>query len=190
VTPAPRKITDPRIVKAMAHPHRLAALDELRTHGPMTATECARAVGTTPSAMSYHLRELARHGFVERAASAADGRERPWRAVPGALSLEFDDPAFRPAAAAAFDSLTSTMLARVQQNLSDFAAREAAQPTSWQEVTSLSSAACWLTADEARELGALWDTFLERVRRRTAHDRPEGSRRVRAMSVVVPLDAE
>src|SRR6266436_393297 len=77
----PVTITDPRMMRALAHQARIAIWMHLGLHGPATATECAEIAGLSPSACSYHLRTLAKYGFVEEDPdSAADGRERPWRA--------------------------------------------------------------------------------------------------------------
>jgi DNA-binding transcriptional ArsR family regulator len=74
------KLTDPRLMRALAHPARIAIWQYLGLEGPATATECAEVVGMSPSACSYHLRALAGYGFAEEdPASAADGRQRPWR---------------------------------------------------------------------------------------------------------------
>src|ERR1700721_1590687 len=80
-----REVTDLRELRALAHPLRLALLDHLMSFGEQTAARCAEAVGSTTSNCSYHLRALARSGFVERA-SSADGRERPWRATSTGLA--------------------------------------------------------------------------------------------------------
>jgi DNA-binding transcriptional ArsR family regulator len=185
-------ISDPRALKALAHPHRMAALDELSAHGPLTATECAAAVGTTPSAMSYHLRELARWGFVERVEPAVDGRERPWRAVPGVgATLQLDDPDVGPAAMAAADSVTREVLDRTAQRLAALYTRQASQPAEWRQADlGMLSSDTWLTADEAREFADLRAAFLTRVQGRTATDRPGGSRRVRVVTIVVPLELD
>ena len=77
----PVTLTDPTMMRALAHQARIAIWSYLGLHGPATATECAEIAGLSPSACSYHLRTLARYGFVEEDPdSAADGRERPWRA--------------------------------------------------------------------------------------------------------------
>src|ERR1700760_5023556 len=73
-------LPDPEVLEALAHPVRLDLLSYLMSHGPASASTCARAVGDTPSNCSYHLRTLARHGLVEPATST-DRRERPWRAT-------------------------------------------------------------------------------------------------------------
>src|SRR5258707_15026402 len=73
-------------MRALAHPTRLALLDHLHTVDHATATECAAAVGDSPSSCSYHLRALAKWGFVEEAEGGA-GRERPRRAGAAPVAL-------------------------------------------------------------------------------------------------------
>jgi AcrR family transcriptional regulator/DNA-binding transcriptional ArsR family regulator len=78
--------TDPRTARALAHPARVAILNRLIAHGPATATDCAEVAGLSPSACSYHLRTLARYGFVQLASPGHDGRERVWQVeAPGRL---------------------------------------------------------------------------------------------------------
>ncbi len=64
-------------IHPLAHPARWAIAELLTTAGPMTATELAPHVGLSPSATSYHMRELERHGIVDRRDSK-DGREQAW----------------------------------------------------------------------------------------------------------------
>jgi DNA-binding transcriptional ArsR family regulator len=94
-----REITDVRRLAALAHPLRTALLSHLLAVGPRTASECAAAVDASPSNCSWHLRQLEKHGFVERAGEAADGRERPWRAAATGFRLgpTEDTPAIRSA---------------------------------------------------------------------------------------------
>ena len=73
-------LSDPKAMRALAHPARLAILNRLGVDGSATATEVAEVAGITPSAASYHLRMLAKYGFVEDAPPRGDGRERVWRA--------------------------------------------------------------------------------------------------------------
>src|SRR6476659_2249670 len=72
------RFADARAMRALAHPARVAILDYLFKHGPATATQCAEIAGESPSDCSFHLRTLAKWGFVE--ALPARGRNRPWRA--------------------------------------------------------------------------------------------------------------
>src|SRR5882724_4884545 len=89
-----REITDVRALAALAHPVRVALLNHLLAFGPRTASQCAATVGASPSACSYHLRQLARWGLVE-SVPATDGRERPWQAAATGFSFraDLDDPA-------------------------------------------------------------------------------------------------
>lgn len=76
----PRELTDPGALKALAHPLRQRILRQLDRDGPATSTTLARALGENTGATSYHLRQLAEHGFVEDVPERGQGRERWWRA--------------------------------------------------------------------------------------------------------------
>lgn len=88
---APGELTDLATLKALAHPRRQRILQHLTVHGPATSATLARGLGLNTGATSYHLRELARYGFVEETGEAGSAgrstqenrRERWWRAVPG-----------------------------------------------------------------------------------------------------------
>ena len=85
-------ITDPQAIRALAHDARLIVLDELfASQATRTATELASLCSLTPSAMSYHLRALEKYGYVVRAASEGDARERRWRAAGERLELNTHD---------------------------------------------------------------------------------------------------
>lgn len=102
------RLTDPRQMRALAHPLRLRLLGELRLEGPATATLLAERIGEGVSLVSYHVRQLATHGFVEEAPELAhDGRERWWRAAHQRTSwsnVEFLDAPERVAAAQALEA--------------------------------------------------------------------------------------
>lgn len=71
----------------------MAALDELyATHRVYTGTELAGVCGVSASSMSYHLRELEKHGFVRRVQQEGDGRSTYWQAVAGTLRVAGFDP--------------------------------------------------------------------------------------------------
>ncbi|MDP2774304.1 MAG: helix-turn-helix domain-containing protein [Nocardioides sp.] len=71
----------PQALKALTHPVRLRMLGLLRTEGPATATRLATRLGLNSGATSYHLRQLARHGFVVDDEERGNARERWWRAA-------------------------------------------------------------------------------------------------------------
>ncbi|MGN9839160.1 winged helix-turn-helix domain-containing protein [Nonomuraea sp. H19] len=74
------RISDPQVLKVVAHPLRVRLLGLLRRDGPATASELGRKVGESSGSTSYHLRELFKFGFIEEDAEQRDGRERRWRA--------------------------------------------------------------------------------------------------------------
>jgi DNA-binding transcriptional ArsR family regulator len=110
-----RKLTDARDLRALAHPLRIALLELVGLNGPITATEAARVIGGTPANAAYHLRTLAKHGYIEEAEGGA-GRERPWKI--GSVGLSFDDndsdPTVAHAAAALLDVFTERWFSRVR----------------------------------------------------------------------------
>jgi DNA-binding transcriptional ArsR family regulator len=79
----PRSYTldDPEALRALAHPLRGKLLAALRLDGPATASMLGRRYGESSGATSYHLRMLARYGFVEDDPEPRPGRERWWRAA-------------------------------------------------------------------------------------------------------------
>ena len=85
------ELSDPRVLKAIAHPARWRVLEELYGGRTLTATQAGDLCGLSGSAMSYHLRKLADLGLVTAAGEpdddASDGRERPWRAAHDGLAI-------------------------------------------------------------------------------------------------------
>src|SRR3954454_24104834 len=84
--PVRRKELDAASLKALAHPLRVQILRLLELREQMSVTSLAGELGETTGAVSYHLRQLARHGLVEEkddeepAGTPAVGRRRRlWR---------------------------------------------------------------------------------------------------------------
>jgi DNA-binding transcriptional ArsR family regulator len=177
---ARHRFEDPRSIRALAHPARLAIIDALATGEELTATQCAELTGLSPSATAYHLKLLEQYGFAETAPPRPDRRERPWRASerPPVVDLDTSTPAGASATAAVAAAYIDTTRAIAVE----FTEASPAEPEEWRDAV-LKNADLWLTAEElqrvAEELGAV----LEPYRGRT---RPAGSRRVRVMNVVVP----
>src|ERR1039457_3742439 len=124
-------------MRALAHSARIAIAQHLALDGPATATECARITGLSASACSYHLRALARWGFIEEdKASAADGRHRPWRAR--AVRVSLPEGAGQPAAArTATRLLMENVHARFTEPGADFPVRRRRSPPGWQAAPPL-----------------------------------------------------
>ncbi|HEV7193106.1 MAG TPA: helix-turn-helix domain-containing protein [Jatrophihabitantaceae bacterium] len=181
----PRVLTDPRAIRALAHPARLTVLEALSDGEELTATDCAAVAGITPSAMSYHLRALERWGFVERVHPSADGRERPWRATASGWHVDAMPDAV---AATAATAVVGSMLDRLRADVTAYFPREHSEPKRWRDVAAVENQRLWLTADEAAQLQKTYKDFVEARRGRTATDHPEGARRVRMTRILIPLD--
>ena len=86
-------LTDPKAIRALAHPVRWALLEALGQAGTLTATQASEMLGESPANCAFHLRTLAKYGFVEEAGGGR-GRERPWRQSYDGMSWQMrtDDP--------------------------------------------------------------------------------------------------
>jgi DNA-binding transcriptional ArsR family regulator len=175
---------DPRDIRALAHPARMAIIDALASGDELTATECAEVTGLSPSATAYHLKLLERYGFAEPAPSRADGRERPWRAADRRTLVDLDTST--PAGAAATSAVGLAFFDRSRAMAEAFVATEREEPEEWQDVAFLGNTDLWLTADETRGVTAALNDVLARYRGRSLADRPDGTRRVRIMNMVFP----
>ena len=184
----PRKVvTDVRALRALAHPDRVAILRLLMAGSARTATECATAVGASPSACSYHLRELERFGFVVRDdAAAADGRTRPWKAAAvgfslgGPLSEESASGRAVFAALREADRVENDRLARLFVEHVDELATE------WLDVATFSTFELALTSTELRELVASVDDLLRPYRVGARSEVPDDARPVHVVLQAFP----
>ena len=173
-------------MRALAHPVRLAILQHLGLSGPATATACARGVGATPAACSYHLRSLARHGFVEEDRSrAADGRERPWRARLVSFTLE--ETAGGPAAErAARDLLARAAWTHVQQVRRDYGRRADAYPVAWRRAAGWVQDVVHVRPEELAALRSAVQQLMAAYRRLGPDERPPGAQRVQVVFDATP----
>lgn len=181
------RLHDPRDIRALAHPARMAIIDALATGDELTATECAELTGLSPSATAYHLKLLERYDFAEPAPARNDGRERPWRATDRRTLVDLDTST--PAGAAAATAVGLAFIDRSRALAEAFVATEHEEPKEWQDVALLANADVWLTADETRNVTAALAAVLEPYRGRALADRPDGTRRVRLMNMVFPHPA-
>jgi DNA-binding transcriptional ArsR family regulator len=182
----PIKLTDPKMMRALAHPARFAILTHLALHGPATATECADVAGLSPSACSYHLRTLARYGIAEEDAdSAADGRQRPWRVR--VLSFSIDTTSSVPTAARlAGQMLVESMRTDGEQTRARYLDRQSEYPDEWQHELGDSLDVAHVTPEELQELKREIDEVIGRYRRLDPADRPEGTLPVRLSMDIYP----
>jgi DNA-binding transcriptional ArsR family regulator len=178
------RLRDPREIRALAHPARMAIIDALASGDELTATECAELTGLSPSATAYHLKLLQRYGFAEPARARSDARERPWRATDRRTLFDLDTST--PAGAAATAAVGLAYIDSTRALAEAFVATERDEPEEWQNVASLANTDLWLTAEETRAVSATLAAALEPFRSRALANRPDATRRVRIMNVVFP----
>ncbi|MEU3454374.1 helix-turn-helix domain-containing protein [Micromonospora sp. NPDC006766] len=181
----PREITDVATLRAFAHPLRLRILNAVGLYGPLTATEVAERVGESPANCSWHLRQLAKYGFVTEAGGGT-GRQRPWRLVTG--GHRWSEGEESPELAQAGDAAARVLLDLEYRKLWDWMAARRQQPAVWRDASYFNQFIAWCTADELSGLQAeiqeLFGRYLDRLDDPAA--RPAGSRPVRLMAWGVP----
>ena len=169
----------------MVHPVRIRLLEELAFDGPATATELSERIGESPANCSWHLRQLAKHGFVEEAGGGS-GRQRPWRLVIQPKRFPAGDVSRDVQEAAT--TLRRHMAAREYEALRSWFATLHAEPADWRDAAFVTQNVGWCTAQElsdlSREVSAALDRFVHRVN--DAATRPIGARPIRFLAWGVP----
>ena len=142
-------LTDPKAIRALAHPLRWALLEALVQAGSLTATQASEMLGESPANCAFHLRTLAKYGFVEEAGGGR-GRERPWRRTYNSYSWRTiqDDPQATQAAEALDQVWLDRSLARARRSLTSMSS----WPKGLSEALGGSTSALYLTPDEANEV--------------------------------------
>jgi DNA-binding transcriptional ArsR family regulator len=154
----PRKITDARTLRALAHPVRIMLMEELMLGGAMTATEVGERIGETATTCSFHLRQLAKYGFVEEA-GGGQGRARPWRLASIGMSfVPGGDPEAEIASDAALQLFRERQFARYQA----WRTTKASYPPEWREASGDSQYLFYLTAAELEQLNTELNDVLRR----------------------------
>src|SRR5688572_12642744 len=125
----PPAITDPARIRALAHPIRLELIDFLHRVGEATATECAEHIGESVASCSFHLRQLEKYGYIERAERR--GREKPWRASQGRLDMRPSPDV--PGSLHAVAELGGLNVLRQAERVRDFLAQAHRETDEWMQ---------------------------------------------------------
>lgn len=182
-----RTISDVQTLRALGHPVRLALIEELSLGGAMTATEVGERIGESATTCSFHLRQLARYGFVEEA-GGGKGRARPWRmtSIGFSLGAPGDDPESELAANAILRLARDRWFGRYRA----WCETQASYPPEWRAAAEDSEYLFYLTAGELQQLShELADLLLPRLRDRLTDPskRPPGSLPVELLLFSYPI---
>ena len=183
-----RTVSDPMALRALAHPIRIGLLEEIALRGPLTATEAAELVGGSASNVAYHLRTLAKYGYLVEA-DGGSGRERPWKL--GARGFRTDELDPDPVAAHAARGLGEVMVERWLDRLRRFRGRRHQYPAEQQAASASSYFALFATPAEAEQVQAEVIDILMRYSDRISDPglRPEGSVAFDVLLFAFPSDA-
>ncbi|MEU1160793.1 helix-turn-helix domain-containing protein [Streptomyces sp. NPDC005921] len=182
---------DARSLRGLAHPLRMQLLDALRQHGPATASQLAERLGESSGATSYHLRQLAEHGFVEDAPERGKGRERWWQVVD--QSIRFDSADFKDASPEV-RGLTEVFLqegaARHAREMSTWLGTRDQWPQPWARSTDMSDMTLRLTPDLALELIGKMHDLIDGYRDRVPDKDTPDSEQVRIHTHLFPIETD
>jgi DNA-binding transcriptional ArsR family regulator len=146
--------TDPRAMRALTHPLRLDLMELLSAEGPATAAACGRALGVPQANCSFHLRQLAKYGYVQEAAPGADRRERRWQVTVRRIRFgpESDRIVRR--------ELEHLVVEREAQAILDYADHRGDQEPEGSRAGVFAGMAA-VTVEEAAELKRKWRELIE-----------------------------
>jgi predicted ArsR family transcriptional regulator len=180
--PEDNLIRDPKALRALSHPLRWKLINLLTSDGQATATRCAEMTGESVASCSYHLKMLAKYGFIEEAPTG-HGREKPWRLTD--LEQSFTnrglDEEGVSAAQAAVEAMLDNELAETKARF-----RQRAQhPENWDELLGVNAVTTVLTLEEMTELITVVRARLNEHATRIDHpdEQPEDGEKVRLFFV-------
>jgi DNA-binding transcriptional ArsR family regulator len=183
------ELSDPRAIRALAHPARLLVIDALYDQGiELTATQAAALAGITPSAMSYHLRALERFGIARRAAEGGDARERPWVRAGRTLAIRPTAVAPSTAGVAATSAVLAMSMDLMREKLLGAVQRVAGggQRLPLDTATGFATTSLLVTAEEATTLLKTIEDAIEPLRLENRVDPPPSAGRLTLTIVGVP----
>lgn len=184
--PALRRL-DARSLRGLAHPLRMQLLNALRRGGPATASQLAERLGESSGATSYHLRQLAAHGFVEDAPEHGRGRERWWRAAHE--GVRFDDALVRdgdPEIRGAADLFLHEVANQHTREIATWLGTNGDWPEQWRGAWDLSDWTLSLTPELAEELKQKMHELLESYRAKAPEAGTPDAEQVRVHTHLFP----
>jgi len=182
------RLTDPRALRAYAHPVRMRLMGLLRTEGPLTATRAADLLGESSGTCSFHLRQLAKYGLVEEA-EGGTGREKPWRATTTSTAWDTTGDS-TPEMAAATSLLSAVVAEQYFEQLARWLEASPGEPAEWQRAAMLGDRLLYVTPAELEELRdrmrEMLDEYVERDLRPEL--RPADARLISWLNIAFPND--
>jgi DNA-binding transcriptional ArsR family regulator len=159
---------DARSLRALAHPLRVRLLDLLRADGPATASGLGQRLGESSGTTSWHLRQLAEHGFVEEDTARGTRRERWWKPVHETHSMRVADFLDDPEMAGPLNVYLQSLIQQRYAAETQFVAELPRWMETWKDKAAFRGDRLFLTPEEARALSDEVHAVIERYRRERA----------------------
>lgn len=151
-------------LKGLAHPLRVQLLDTLSVHGAATASGLAERLGESSGATSYHLRQLAKHGFVREVEGRGTGRERWWERMPGAIQLASPEFSRSESTKAAQDLVVAEWERQRTRMLHEYMTMGVAElPDRWLQASTIATVNVRVTVEQLADISAAWKRFATQV---------------------------
>ena len=161
-------------------------LSSLREEGPATATGLA-ARGESTGTTSYHLRQLATHGFVEDDPDRNVGRERWWRSVHRGTYSDLPGPDADEETRELSEQHLRGVTEMHALRMRDWMAERPGIAGAVRHLDSIGGAPLLLTPEEMRALAARIGELVLTCRRDDPDvPAPEGARRVFVQYQLMP----
>src|SRR5262249_27709429 len=151
-------------LRALSHPTRMKMLQRLRLEGPATATQLAQELKLNTGATSYHLRQLAEHGFIVEDPERGDARDRWWKAAHESTLAQLDSRTTEEDAESS-EAYLQTVALMYTETLMHHAGERRYLPRRWRKACTTSDWHLRLTPERADQvveaLSALIDEWTE-----------------------------
>ncbi|NLS10612.1 helix-turn-helix transcriptional regulator [Nesterenkonia sp. MY13] len=188
--PENAQIKDAQSLKAFTHPLRRRILDYLSEVEEATSTTLAKHLGESTGQTSYHLRQLAKYGFVQEVEDKGTARERWWKS--GGLNMEADDlQSLTQENPQLMQTLAEQQVSYNARKLLEYFRGIGDEDPTWAEVGLTSTTTTTMTSDELlalrEELWDVMDRHTDAAKDRREDEGQEGARRVRINMAVFPL---
>jgi hypothetical protein len=161
----------------------LDLLETLAVTGPATAAQCGRVLGVPQANCSFHLRQLARYGFVEDTGPGDDRRERRWRLAATRTTIRVaggDRTVVQR-------QLEQLVIEREMQAALEYLPRRDAEDPQWLAGTGAVTAVVVVDAAEAASLKRQWLALLEPYIARLGSEPRSGQRHARYFMTATPM---
>lgn len=186
-------VKDVRTLKALAHPLRMKMLEFLGDYETATSTTLAQHLGESTGQTSYHLRQLAKYGFVEEVEGRGTARERWWRSSGYSVRPEDVQPLAKQSPLL-LRTIAEGQVVERYEKLAEFMRSIPQEAPEWVEASSISQTISALSPEELKALrNEVWKVTQRHVdeaqQQREAGDQQQ-RRRVRIHFDAFPLPAE